>query len=164
MYLVTYCQIKPWVRARLRPLVNSRLINLSHQIQWTLQTCLNLCWSYIQNRNALLDRELSRGMVLFCHILKTLCTSHPLLPRPTVWSKPQSFHFAFCFFLHHILTIERKKFKNHAADCHKNFQVYWNKIHSSTEITNRYQIVCVDSRVSAPYSVRSDGGFSSALV
>jgi len=31
MYFVPYCQIKPWFRTTLQPVVNSRLINLSHQ-------------------------------------------------------------------------------------------------------------------------------------
>lgn len=134
MYLVTYCQIKLWVRARLRPLVNSRLINLSHQIQWTLQTCLNLCWSYIQNRNALLDRELSRGMVLFCHILKTLCTSHPSTAKTNSLIKTPVFSLCILFLSAPHLDYREKKIQESCSRLSQKFsgllkqnpQLHWN--------------------------------------
>lgn len=134
MYFVMYCQIKPWVRARLRPLVNSRLINLSHQIQWTLQTCLNLCWSYIQNRNALLDRELNRGMVLFCHILKTLCTSHPSTVKTNSSIKTPIFSLCILFLSAPHLDCREKKIQESCSRLSQKFsgllkqnpQLHWN--------------------------------------
>lgn len=84
---------------------------------------------------------------------KTYCSisHHPPLPvSPPFWVWCTSF-------LHPISLVERKTFKNRAADHQQTFEVCWHKVPRSTEISNRDQWVHGKCRISAPCSARRDG-------